>query len=246
MKHRTPKLLYFSLVPERISSFWEWVDANDYKYGKNVIFRQADIPYSFTHVADLLMFLNQYDQNIQSLHVVIDYESIKKKDDIDIIKNAVVEYPEVQFLFDNHYANGVSVSSFLFPDIEFNNDISSISDENKKEELKKQWKSIEENVDYSLVELHLMDSDAIIDPSVTFARIITGYDNTFDASNLRYAIKFRKYLHLKVHNNFSKIQDSRFNNLAICIEEESKQNIFNSYSLYANGYRVLPITTKYE
>lgn len=248
MKHRTPKLLYFSLVPKRISSFWEWVDANDYKYGKNAIFRQADVPYSFTHVADLLMFLNQYDHNLQSLHVIIDFESIKEADDVDTIKNAVVEYPEVQFLFDKHYANGMSVSSFLFSDIEFQNDIRSISDDNKKKELKNKWESIENNVDYSLVELHLMDANAIIDPSVTFARIITGYDNTFDASNLRYAIKFRKYLHLKVHNsrNFRKIQESRFHNLAICVEEESKQNIFNSYSLYANGYRVLPITTKQE
>lgn len=247
MKHRTPRLLYFSLIPSRISVFWGWVDVNGYKYGKNTIFRQAEVPYSFTHAADLLMFLNQYDQNLQSLHVVIDYESIKKVDDIDIIKNAIVEYPEVQFLFDNHYANGVNVSSFLFPDIEFNNDIRFIN-KNKKEELKKQWKSIEEKVDYSLVELHLMDPDAIIDPSVTFARIISGYDNTFDASNLRYAIKFRKYLKLKVHHsrNFKKIQDSRFKNFAICIEEESKQNIFNSYSLYTNGYRVLPITTLQE
>ena len=86
-----------------------------------------------------------------------------------------------------------------------------------------------------------MDSDNDIDPSVVFARIISGYDNTFDASNLRYAIKFRKYLHLKVHNsrNFSKIQDSRFNNLAICIEEESKQNIFNSLASFtASAYRL--------
>lgn len=248
MKHRSPKLLYFSLTPSHITSFWEWVDANGYKYGKNFAFRRADVPYPLINAADLLIYLNQYEQNLQSLHIIIDYGSIIKINDIDIIKNTIVEYPEVQFLFDNHYANGVSVSSFLFPDDEFHNDIRSYNDENKKEELKCCWKNIEDNVDYSLVELHLMDSDNDIAPSVVFARIISGYDNTFDASNLRYAIKFRKYLHLKVHNsrNFSKIQDSRFKNLAICIEEESKQNIFNSYSLYANGYRALPITTKNE
>jgi len=248
MKHRSPKILYFSLVANRISAFWEWVDVNGYKYGKNSIFRQAEVHYPFKRAADLLMYLNQYDQNLQSLHVIVEYESIKYAEDIDIIKNIIVEYPEVQFLFDKHYAGASSVSSFLFPDAEFQNDIRSYNDINKKEKLKNQWKSIEENVDFSLVELHLMDPNSDIDPSVIFARIISGYDNTFDACNLRYAIKFRKYLHLKVHNsrNFGKIQDSRYQNLAICIEEESKQNIFNSYSLYANGYRVLPITTKNE
>ena len=198
MKHRSPKLLYFSLTPSHITSFWEWVDANGYKYGKNFAFRRADVPYPLINAADLLIYLNQYEQNLQSLHIIIDYGSIIKINDIDIIKNTIVEYPEVQFLFDNHYANGVSVSSFLFPDDEFHNDIRSYNDENKKEELKCCWKNIEDNVDYSLVELHLMDSDNDIDPSVVFARIISGYDNTFDASNLRYAIKFRKYLHLKV------------------------------------------------
>lgn len=245
MKHRTPKLLYFSLVQGRISSFWKWVDDNGYKYGKNAIFSQADVLYAFTHTADLLMYLTQYDDNLQSLHIIIDYESIKKTEDKDIVRNLIIEFPEVQFLFDKQYAGNLSVSAFLFSDSELDEDIKS---DNNKEHLKNTWKEIDENVDYSLAEIYLTDPNNIYDPKLIFERIICGYDNTFDASNLRYAIKFRKYLHLKVHNsrNFKKVQDSRFKKLTICIEEESKQNIFNSYSLYVNGYRALPITTKQE
>ena len=245
MKHRTPKLLYFSLVQHRISSFWKWVNDNGYKYGKNAMFRQAGVPYAFTHTADLLMFLSQYDDNLQSLHIIIDYESIKEAEDRDIIRNLIIEFPEVQFLFDRQYATNTSVSEFLFPHSDLDEDIKT---DRNKETLKNTWKEIDENVDYSLVEIYLRDPQNIYDPKLTFERIICGYDNTFDASNLRYAIKFRKHLHLKVHNsrNFNKIQDSRFQKLTICVEEESKQNIFNSYSLYANGYRVLPITTKQE
>lgn len=293
MKHRSPKVLYFSLIPFRISSFWDWVDKNGYKYCKNALFRQADVPYTFTHTADLLMFLTQYDDNLQSLHIIIDYESIKESEDKDIIRNLIIEFPEVQFLFDKQYAANLSVSDFLFSDLDLDEDIK--KDHNKKlfkylfpdmkegsknsqnsdflkniwnrilnflfpnlEEgsknnqnsdlLENIWKKIDENVDYSLVEVYLRDPSNIYDPKMTFERIICGYDNTFDASNLRYAIKFRKYLYLKVHNsrNFNKIQDSRFQKLTICVEEESKQNIFISYSMYANGYRVLPITTKQE
>ncbi len=247
MKHRSPKLLYFSLDPSRISSFWKWVDDNGYKYGKNTMFREAEVPYPFIRTADLLLYLVEYEQNLQSLHVIIEYESIKDTEDKDIIRNIIVEFPEVQFLFDKQYARDLSISSFLFPDVEFQQYIRSYNDDKKKEELRTYWNSIEGNIDYSLVELHLRNPNDDIDPSVIFARIISGYDNTFDASNLRYAIKLRKYLHLKVtRRNFQKVQDSRFNNLAIIVEEESKQNIFNSYSLYVNGYRALPITTKYE
>lgn len=245
MKHRSPKLLYFSLVQGRISSFWKWVDDNGYKYCKNAMFRQADVLDAFTHTADLLMYLTQYEDNLQSLHIIIDYESIKETEDKDIIRNLIIEFPEVQFLFDKQYAGNLSVSAFLFSDSELDEDI---KNDNNKEKLINTWKEIDEKVDYSLVEIYLTDPNNIYDPKLIFERIICGYDNTFDASNLRYAIKFRKYLHLKVHNsrNFNKVQDSRFKKLTICIEEESKQNIFNSYALYVNGYRVLPITTKQE
>lgn len=74
--------------------------------------------------------------------------------------------------------------------------------------------------------------------------LIHTQDNLFDASNLRYCIKQWKYAELDVHSrNFSLIQNSRRDNLAICVEEEHGQNRFNSYCLFACGFRVLPVTS---
>ncbi len=77
--------------------------------------------------------------------------------------------------------------------------------------------------------------------------IVHTRDNLFDASNVRYAIKEWEYAHLRVNTkNFEAIQKSRCDNLAISVEEEHGQNRFNSYCLYANGFRVLPITCAKE
>ena len=70
--------------------------------------------------------------------------------------------------------------------------------------------------------------------------------NLFDASNLRYHLKLKKYLALHVRQNFNKLQKSRRDNLALVIDEERKQSMFNGYVLYANGFRVLPITSAKE
>lgn len=80
-----------------------------------------------------------------------------------------------------------------------------------------------------------------------FLNIIHHQDDLFDASNVRYAIKQWQYAHLRVNTqNFYLIQKSRRENLALSIEEENSQNRFNSYCLYANGYRVLPVTSASE
>lgn len=74
-----------------------------------------------------------------------------------------------------------------------------------------------------------------------------GYDNLFDASNLRYACKQWRYTRLNVRRrNFKWQQESRKKHLAICVEEERGQNRFNSYCLFANGFRVLPVVSASE
>ena len=92
------------------------------------------------------------------------------------------------------------------------------------------------HVDDSLLKLSATDSNI-------FVNIVHTRDNLFDASNVRYAIKQWKYAHLRVNaQNFKVIQTSRRDNLVYCVEEEHSQNRFNSYCLFANGFRVLPIT----
>ena len=247
MKHRSPKVLYFSLNQSHIKDFWDWVNGNKFQYSENAIFSKANASTVFVHAADLPLFLNQYDGNLQSLHVIIDYASIPtKKEYEDIIRDMIIEFPEVQFLFDKSHAKQLSLSTFLFSDKELENYIRSYKEE-EKSKLRESWKIISDSIVYSLLELYLNDPNEDNEPSILFSRIINGLDNTFDASNLRYAIKYWKCLQLKVDQiNFIKTQDSRLKNLAICIEEETRQNMVNSYSLYANGYRVFPITTREE
>lgn len=96
------------------------------------------------------------------------------------------------------------------------------------------------HVNDSFLRLPAMDSDL-------FVNIVHTRDNLFDASNVRYAIKQWKYAHLRVNTqNFKVVQMSRRDNLALSVEEENAQNRFNSYCLFANGYRVLPVTSAGE
>lgn len=97
------------------------------------------------------------------------------------------------------------------------------------------------------VNFDLITLPSPISSSNIIQQIVFGYDNLFDASNLRYAIKQWKYAELDVHaQNFRSTQESRRDSLALCIEEERGQNRFNSYCLFANGYRVLPILSAEE
>lgn len=247
MKHRIPKVLYFSLDDARVSWFWTWINTGRYNYSKSAVFTQSESKGAFRHAVDLSLYLNQYGSNLQSLHVIIDLASLNEPAQIDILRDTIIEFPEVQFIFDKKHDSTDDLLSVLFPQEELDDYIDSFTDQEKKQ-IQQTWARIANGIDVSILELCLDDPDYEYEPTDKFARIINGIDNTFDASNLRYAIKYRKYLHLKVHHNrnFLKIQESRFNNLAICVEEEVRQNIFNSYALYVNGFRVLPITTREE
>lgn len=95
--------------------------------------------------------------------------------------------------------------------------------------------------------ISFVDFNLLIIPKIEnsdfILRIVYTHDNLFDASNLRYAIKQWKYAGLKVKTqNFSAMQTSRRDYLALSVEEENAQNRFNSYCLYANGFRVMPVT----
>lgn len=96
------------------------------------------------------------------------------------------------------------------------------------------------HVNFNFLKLPTINGDFILS-------VVHAQDNLFDASNLRYCIKQWKYAELDVHSrNFLLIQNSRRDNLAICVEEEKGQNRFNSYCLFACGYRVLPVTSATE
>lgn len=242
MKYQTPEILYFSLNQDHVNEFWSYIEDNGCKYFKHSIFNRVKCEIEFKNAADLSIFLKQYESNLLALHVIIDYSSIKSPTQVSYIRDMVVEFPEVQFLFDKHYCLTLSSLDFLFPEKKLHNMTVKFPEERAN------WQEIKNKIETSLFEVNINDNEDDEDPSLLFSRIVNGMDNTFDAANLRYAIKYWKYLDLKVHHcrNFKLVQESRVNNLAICIEEEARQNIFTSYTLYANGFRVFPITTRQE
>ena len=237
--------MYFSLEPARRAAFWAWAGdgtGHSLAYTRNAQFRRLEAP-AFGHAADLRIMLENFEGNLQSLHVIVDIASIPERQ-MEHIRSTIIEYPETPFRFDRRagVAEGVMLER-LFPQQEVLRDVGARQD---REELLKNWQQVLSGIDTSLVEFSWEDSDD--EDEIIISRIICGLDNTFDASNLRYALKFRKCLSLKVdHNrNFMRKQDSRQQNLALCIDEDTRQNFLNSYTLYANGYRVLPVTTRKE
>lgn len=72
---------------------------------------------------------------------------------------------------------------------------------------------------------------------------LMSYNNLFDASNLRHALRSYLFSELSVQSNYYINQHSRSNNLALVVEEEKDQCLYNSYALYTNGYRSLPISS---
>ena len=237
--------MYFSLEHARRAAFWAWAGdgtGHSLAYTRHAQFRRMEAP-AFDHAADLRIMLENYEGNLQSLHVIVDIASIPERQ-MEHIRSTLAEYPETPFRFDRRAGSAPgAMLERLFPQQEVLRDVAARQD---REEILATWQQVLADVDTSLLEFSWEESED--EDEVLIARIICGLDNTFDASNLRYALKFRKYLSLKVdHNrNFVRMQASRQRHLAICIDEDTRQNFLNSYILYANGFRVLPITTRKE
>ena len=237
-------LLYFSLNPDNVSAFKEYMDIS--LYDKRIHFHLCNTePKEFRHASDLLFFLDG-QKDWKNLYVIIDYTSFynnhlvipsmgsenpigngkdfSAKEASNIVRNAILKYPEVFFLFDESWLSAddidgaVDFRDFLFFD-----------------------GGVDKNVVFKDYYSYRVNSN---DP---FLFIKRDRSNLYDSGNLRYAIKRYLYDSLKMERyNFSIIQDSRKDHLALVVEEEMAQNRFNSYCLYANGFRVLPITSSEE
>lgn len=246
-------LLYFSLNPYTIKAFHDYISRTfqDRRNAFSISHMAKKI--TFRHASDLASFLER-QQDLGNFYVIIDYLSFfnchlddnideapssssnrsKIKDNIkennafsvkkasEIIAKTILCYPEVRFMFDEswkkeNHSDG-DFTDFLFYD--GSDDVSSVLKEYH------QYRVYDEQ---------------------PFAFIQRNWDNLYDGSNLRFAIKRYIYKLLMVKRyNFSAIQDSRSNNMALSVEEEHFQNRLNSYALYANGFRVLPISSSQD
>lgn len=248
------RVLYFSLNKKSVESFYNCIEKTslDRQCSFRVIEREKVFDHDkggelkFRHASDLLYFLNSYGEvgDLGYLYVIVDYpsffnqdkhcsyrelektnelESFSVKDAAKLIRRAVLQYPEVFFLFDeswNTQDDQPWYPAFLFYF-------------NAEKYIKGVW------TDYHKYSVRKGETP--------FDAIVRGRSSLFDGSKLRHAIKRYEYDVLNVERyNFSLAQDSRAEHLAICIEEERSQNRFNSYVLYASGFRVIPVFSSKE
>ena len=241
-------LLYFSLNKESVRQFYDFVKRTNLDRQSSFrVFNKKEVK-DFKHASDLVLFLDgQQTGDLERIVVIIDYTSFYSdhwpKQEIDkdcftvkkaseIICKAILKYPEVLFLFDESWRekdtddNPDSKKDPDFTDFLFfgNSSAPYIN------------KIIKDYHQYNVV----------INENPFFF-ILRERSNLMDGTNLRYAIKRCLYDQLHVNRyNFSLTQNSRADNLALCVEEEYSQNRFNSYALFANGFRVLPVLSSEE
>lgn len=247
------KVLYFSLDPKRKKSFYSYIKDANICYRPKFSFDLVGEEEQFFDPRDLLSFIEKEDKK-DSLHVIIDYVSCcgtgKEINYSTVLRNIIMCFPEVQFLFDETFVKKEKKNSqskenkselgflnFLF----WNSGTKELLEDEKA-------KGKPDVFNIVLAEFHQFDlgdfsDDVIIEQ---FILLLKGRNNQFDASSLRYAIKKQRFYELSIKDNYSKLDDSRYRHAAVVVEEEYHQSQFNSYCLYANGYRVFPIVCATE
>ena len=201
--------------------------------------------------SDLGYYLSSYEDKLSELYVIIDYVSFCRDRyytfaSSSIIRELILKYPEVNFAFDEHLIQKYNIQDVSFVDflittekLNYSDYVNAIATDNN--EITKFNANNNLSVkDLINKEMHSFD----IDGQDSILRLCYFNDNLFDASNLRFALKAQKYQNLVIKKpNFARTQLSRATNLAMIVEEERSQSLFNCYSAYASGYRCLPVTT---
>lgn len=213
------QILYFSVWPGRRKEFTKRVQSFENKYDFQILNEGV-----FSHALDLLLFLEEEKVHnvLRRLYVVVDYlpffsDGYNYEKEASAVSRAIIGFPEVYFLFDETESKKIDFTSFLF------------KSKSQVEKLAKQY--------------HFFNKDKL---DMGLFALANQRTNLFDGTNLRYCLKAALYDNLEAHHNFKRIQTSRRDNLAICVEEERTQNRFESFALYANGFRVWPIMSAHE
>lgn len=286
------KVIYFSLKKSRADSFYDYIVKKGICYRPKFSFNLIKPDVEFEDPRDLLPLIEKEPKK-DSLHIIIDYISCCEWDKVDdhatVLRDIIMAYPEVQFLFDETFVrNSCKKADEGLSQI-------AVEDSNPDEQEKDGKEEDDQDDDFQLDDwcfLHFLFQDASIvtdnnklegiitidiylengrkmqqrfsvlanwhqfdlgngnfeekNVKEQFIRLLKGRNNMYDASNLRCAIKAYKFSKLHVKNNFSKLADSRRDNVSVAVDEEHHQVLFNGYCLYANGFRVFPIMTASE
>lgn len=228
---REHQILYFSTSRDHIRAFNAW--ATQEAAGRPVCWLEDDDPNPLA--IDLPRVIKEH-QTKDQLYVIIDYLSILKdiKPGIDGDKPEMVKYEEM--------ASMIRRTILQFPEVDFLFDQSGVPDETITgvEFLLEEDRSNPFAGNFIAQGFHSFRKEN------GFVLASLDYDNLFDGTNLRYAIKKKYYNDLELEikeGNFQKIQEKRRDSLAVVIDDEASQCRFNGYAMYTLGYRVIPVLT---
>lgn len=248
------QVVYFSLNKKNREKFHE--NVNKLCYTPKYSFVIVDAK-RFKNLRDLIPLIDKCE-NRNSLHLIIDYKSLGVIDTNEcakVMRHIIMAYPEVQFLFDETECQGKGfLTEFLFVDIidktdedeSFTVRVASTEAGDQAEIKTKAYYNESHSEVLTIQVQSAIHTFRFKEDKECALFLVKGRNNLYDASNLRSALKAVKRCELKVRDNYQKQTDSRRNNAAIVVEEESHQNMFNSYCLYANGFRVFPVITATE
>lgn len=218
---RERRILYFSASRKNVEDFNTWLE-------KEV--RREAVKWTEANCLDPLFsdlpIVISKEECKDSLCVIIDYLSLIKGLDRDnyedvtrLVRRTIIQYPEVYFLFDQSNVKDDQLSGIEFV-------LGENRSGNTASEVAQGFHIFRKN-DVSM--LTALD-----------------YDNIFDGSNLRWAVKKKYYGDLELKNeggNFEKLQSKRKENLAVVVDDEPRQSRFNGFALYSSGYRVMLVRT---
>lgn len=232
-------VVYFSLNNKRKQSFYRYIKNEGICYRPKFSFNLEGEDEEFDDPRDLIPMIER-KQKKDSLHIIIDFVSLcvegKERNYSAVVRDIIVCYPEVQFLFDETFVikenNGSNKEE---PEFGFLNFLF--------------WSGTKDaNMKLVMSEFHRFNLGDFSEKTIErqFILMLKGRNNMFDASNLRYVLKKKKLDDLHVDHNYQKLEESRSKYAAVVVEEEYHQNVFNGYCLYANGFRVFTIMTASE
>lgn len=218
---RSHKILYFSCDKKRTQDFYDWAKGKSEKLPDNCSLAEWEWEehISIDRLSSIL--IEQFHDDLDNMNVILDYRSFSGSDDNSIVWRTILQFPEVDFLFDQSPIRKV--------DEPYKGALKQVLATNTDKDFRK----------HVAMELHLFRRD----DKMPFFFAKMDYDNLFDGTNLRWAVRKLYYDKQHFKRNFSKLQNQRCDNLAWVVDDEPRQSRFNGYALFASGYRAIPVHT---
>ncbi len=251
MIFQTQELLFFSLNPHTTRAFERYVRFGSKEYQDMSVFRLIRDAYdkvhggsvdkNFMNLRELFFFLDALSlPRLANLIIVIDQYSLpgnSEKENKQIIKELIVQYPEVKIVFLSTENDWTS----LFNEFELK-----CSSQTEGGFCNPPDESCNINANKKVCTIKTPNIHSFSIYEMDFNMLIRGKSNLFDASNLRNTVKQDFFDQINVKSNYHKTQCSRLNKLSLVVEEEIPQAYFNAYAMYVSGYRVWPVCSCLE